>query len=374
MGLGSSIYALTVRPALFRYSDPEDSHEASKGMLRGSMPTVLLRSYSDIGRKELSVNLGGKVRLEGPVGIAAGFDKDAELLHGLSNLFDYVTFGTMLPYPWPGNKRTDESRPGSARIVRIEEDEAMLNCLGFPFAGPDGALERVSRYYGKSPLNASIAVRPPLDESGMRGAVDQFESMVDALSRHVPSKVGMVEANFASPNTKGLAVFFEKGVFEELAGIMASKMKSALLLMKMPPHLDQQSRDRNMGVVRRWMDLGGDGITAINTIRTEDPRLSMGAGGKSGRPIFEVMMRNLADYRKEFGSGIVVNAVGGISADRVAQAIIEGQADTVQALTPFIYHGPTYVRDAKTALLLALKKSGHESLQALRESRGSTGK
>jgi dihydroorotate dehydrogenase len=179
----------------------------------------------------------------------------------------------------------------------------------------------------------------------------------------------MVEVNFASPNTKGLAVFFEKGVFEELStttvGVLGGK--GALTLMKMPPHLDSQTRARNIGVAKRWIEAGGEGLTVINTVKTSDPRLSMGAGGKSGRPIFDTMMGNLKDYRQALGPEPIINAVGGITAERVPQAIIDGGADTVQVYTPFIYHGPTYVRDAKAALMRSLKSKGIGSLGELRQ-------
>ena len=370
MSISKSLYKAAVHPVVFRHRNPEDSHEEAKKMLKGNMPMRLLRSYSDIGKNRLSVNLGGKVHLDGPIGLAAGFDKNAEMLSGLSNLFDYITVGTMLPYPWPGNPKAAPGNPNSARVVRLEKEEGMLNCLGFPFEGLDATLERIGRYSGTTPVSASIAIRPPSGSETMRSAMDKFALMLESIAEYVPSRIKMVEANFASPNTNGLSIFLEKGIFEELSGMVMEKLGSrgALAFVKLPPHLDSTARDKNIDVARRWMDAGGDGITIINTIKTADSRLSMGVGGKSGKPIYDIMMSNLKDYRKALGFAPIINAVGGITADRAPHAIIEGGADTIQVYTPFIYHGPTYVRDAKSAILGALSAKGFSDLGSFQKS------
>lgn len=366
---GTRLYKGIVRPALFHASsDPERVHEIVSPLLRHSMPSAMLRRYLDFDSGRLSFPLRG-IWLDGPVGLAAGFDKDAQLLQGLANIFDYVTFGTVIPYSWPGNPRTSPESPGARRIVRLEDEESMLNCLGFPFKGLDVVQEGLRRYSGTAPLNASIAVRPPKEGEDMDHVYSKFIGMLDGLSSYFSYNIKMAEANFASPNTEGLAVFFELGTFERFAGALIERnwwRQGFLLLLKMPPHLDDETKVRNIDVVRRWLELGGHGITVINTVRTPDTRLTVGSGGKSGRAIFEIMMANLADYREEFGMDIVINASGGISPELVPRVLIEGMADTVQVLTPFIFYGPTYVRDAKVALSKALDDIGMSSMAALR--------
>lgn len=367
--VGTKLYKAVARPILFSYKDPEESHDAAAAMLKGHLPMRIISRHSDFGKKELSFKLGGKVQLDGPLGIAAGFDKNGTMLKGLSNIFDYVTFGTVLPYEWPGNPKKSPDNPSTARVVRLEDEEAMLNCLGFPFGGLEGLLQNVSAYDGSVPLNASVAVRPPKEGETMDAVIKQFEDMAEKLAVHAPQKIKMVEANFASPNTKGLAVFYDEGILEQLTGILVDKFRrnGTLLFLKMPPHLDDESRSRNLGVAKRWINSGGDGLTVINAVRVSDQRLSMGGGGKSGKPIYEIMLRNLSDYRLEFEGTTLINAVGGITPERAPQVLMDGRADTVQVLTHFIYHGPLYVRDAKTILLRAMKQRGFGTMEEVRD-------
>lgn len=356
---GSAIYKGLVRPVLFNFEDPEDAHKFAGRFLRHDYPAKFLASYSKVESERLSFVLGNKVSLNGPVGLAAGFDKNAEMLNGLSHIFDYITVGTMLPYRWDGNPKRSEGtgweRENTRRIVRLENEEGMLNCLGFPFDGLAGGLARIENYKGTAPINLSIAVRP-VAGTDQSEAIEQFKWMLDKIAHLVPNKIKMIEPNFASPNTKGLAVFFEEGTFESLVTPLTKTepFKSALLFLKMPPHLNDATRERNLDVASRWMKLGGDGITAINTVRTEDIRLSVGAGGKSGKPIYETLKSNLRDYRKHLGEEPIINAVGGITPDKVPELILKEGADTVQVLTSFIYEGPSIVRDSKIALLRAL--------------------
>jgi dihydroorotate dehydrogenase len=378
--LPTTLYKKLVRPALFStFRDPEAAHKAAMPFLRHDFPSSLISNYLDLGKDRLQVNLNNLVLLDGPIGLAAGFDKDARMLPGLANIFDYSTIGTMLPHEWPGNRLTNPEVPGSRRIARLEGEEGMLNCLGFPFGGLDPALKNLSKYESSykggvdrpKPLNASVAVRPPPEGKGLSDSIRQFQTMIWQLGAYSHFTILMYEPNFASPNTKGLAVFFQNGVFEELAGTLIDdyRLRNTLKFLKMPPHLDGATRERNLDVAQRWMKAGGHGITAINTVRTEDQRLSMGGGGKSGRPIFDIMMANLRDYRKALGPKPIINAVGGIDSENVPDVLIDGGADTVQVFTPFIYSGPTYVRDAKVALLKRLDAMGAKSFEEVRLSR-----
>ncbi len=375
--IATTIYKHLIRPGLFRFSDPEKAHEFAGKFLRWNYPAKLMGPYSHIGADKLSFVLGDKVCLRGPIGLAAGFDKNATMLPGLSYLFDYITAGTMIPYSWPGNpkrrvlipyKVIDET---TRRVVRLEEENGMLNCLGFPFDGPREVVPRIEKYTGIAPINLSVAVRPVkgIDQSE---AIEQFRWMLDIIRYLIPNKIQMLEPNFASPNTSGLAIFFEERNFEALATLLTKRrpFNQALLFLKMPPHLNDEDKERNLRIASRWIELGGDGITAINTVKTKDDGLSMGAGGKSGKPIYPIMRANIRDYRSHLGDKVIINAAGGITPDKVPELIMSGDADTVQVLTPFIYEGPGIVRDSKMHLLRALEKEpGYLDIEFLREKR-----
>lgn len=368
-------YTQLFRDLFFQYNDAEKAHGAAAFILERSFPTNVLRGYFDLGRERLSLNLNNKLRLNGPIGIAAGFDKNGEMLPGLGNVFDYVTFGTMLPYPWPGNSKRAEGRPETRRLLRLEDEEGALNCLGFPFGGIEETLERVRAYSGVTPLSASVAVRPPAEGETLSQAMAKFETLVRRVSVEIPSRISMIEPNFASPNTKGLAVFLQEGVFEEMASIVLKGIKIkayALSVLKMVPHQTDEERDRNLKIAEKWMAMGGSGVTMINAVKVNDDRLSMGVGGKSGAPIYPIMMSNLRDYRSRLGRFAIINAVGGISPKKVPEVLIDGMADTVQILTPLVYYGIGYVRDAKAALLAELDRRGFKDLQEVRKLRRNT--
>ncbi|MDE1856961.1 MAG: hypothetical protein KGH98_02645 [Candidatus Micrarchaeota archaeon] len=391
MGIGSSFYRHVVKPYYFS-KDPEEAHESAKRFLRNEYPAKLMSGYFDYGKDRLSVNLGGTVKLDGPVGLAAGFDKNGEMLNGLGSIMDYITVGTMLPYRWEGNPKTKQvlqttvGFSGSewagnrqlnveinkietgSRVVRMEKERAINNCLGFPFAGPEVAFQNLERYSYRVPLNASIAVRPTDDPLHAQER-DQLTALIGTLSYFVGTSIRMVEVNFASPNTKGLAVFFNGDVFDDMARCVLDNpgLDGCLFFLKMPPHTDEQTRERNLRVAARWMELGGDGITAINTLRTEDQRLSMGVGGKSGKPIYPILKGNLKDYNDNIGNRKpIINAAGGIWPENVPELMIEHRVNTVQLFTSIMYEGFAVVRDAKAALLRAMDSYGIDRLEQIR--------
>lgn len=372
--LGAAVYKEVFRRVLFKLGDPEDAHKLAMVVLRRDYPAKVLDSYFNVESERLGFVLANKVSLNGPIGLAAGFDKNAEMLQGLSHIFDYITAGTMLPYEWAGNPKRREGLNGvenhTRRIIRLESEEGMLNCVGFPFDGLTKGLARVGKYIGSAPINLSVAVRP-VEGADQTEAIGQFKQMLSRIAPLIPGKIQMIEVDFSSPNTRGITVFFEEGIFESLTTLLTKRkpFDKAILLLKMPPHLDDATKERNLNVASRWIRLGGDGITAINTVVTEDSRLSVGVGGKSGKPIYGILKSNIKDYREQLGNTPIINAVGGITSDKLPELMIEGGADTVQVFTPFIYEGPSIVRDSKIALVKALDEHGYSSIRDLRAER-----
>ncbi len=247
------------------------------------------------------------------------------------------------------------------------EDRALVNCSGFPFGGVEKAVRRLERYRGDAAISLSLSVRP-VEGEGQHQALDHFKRLLDRIAGFIPQKVKILEFNFASPNTKGLAVFFEEKVFENMARLVTEMepFRYALLIQKMPPHYTISMKERNLDVARRWIGLGGDGFTVTNTLREEEHRLSMGAGGLSGEPIYKLMKENLVDYRVLFGDKVVINASGGVTAATVSELVLGKLADTVQIFTPLVYDGPGIIGDMRKALVEGLRNGLYHDLEDLR--------
>src|SRR3989338_2664708 len=241
------LYKPIVRPIVFLPKDPETAHIRTRFLFDHPFPLNLLRRYSDYAKDRLSFQIDG-VRLDGPIGNAAGLDKDCEMLPGLAQLFDYVTVGTLLPYAWDGWQRP--------RIARNVRKRSLVNKMGFPFKGPDYSIERLEQYDGDASINASVSVRP-LESEDQFPALQQFYTLFRRVS--LIYKVKMREINFASPNTSGLAGFFEERTFEGIAKTTNNIVQGKPTFLKLPPYTNDSTRDRNLTLIDIWQRYGGRG-------------------------------------------------------------------------------------------------------------------
>ncbi len=274
------------------------------------------------------------IELTNSVGLSAGFDKECRLLPSLATWgFGYVVAGTVTLDPRPGNAKP--------RLFRDVGDESLTNALGFPGRGLEAAARELARARGRTrgvPIAASI--------SGT--SVDEIASCRRALE----PLVDVVEVNISSPNTAGLRVFHEPAALAELVGKL-NEDRSKPLMVKLPPYPEEdgpgvESVLSLAGVCRA---AGVDGLTAANSRPTEDPRLAVGRGGLSGRPIYGRMLDLVRDLRGELGTGMTINACGGIFTGRHAQEALDAGADTVQVYTGIVYRGPSAVRSIKAEML-----------------------
>ena len=274
------------------------------------------------------------IKVSNPVGLAAGFDKDCRLLPSLAAWgFGYVVAGTVTLDPRPGNPRP--------RLFRDVGDESLTNALGFPGRGLAEAARELARARGRTggvPVAASISGTSVDDVAECRRTL---EPLVDA-----------VEVNISSPNTAGLRVFHEAGALADLLGRL-NDGRAKPLIVKLPPYPGEDGPETEsvLSLARVCRDAGVDGLTAANSRPTEDPRLAVGRGGLSGRPIYERMLDLVRDLRGEVGSGMTINACGGIFTGRHAQEALDAGADTVQVYTGLVYRGPSAVRSIKAEML-----------------------
>ena len=342
-------YESLLRPLLFTLP-PENAQKFADRTLK---LWPLWRALSKVGnftspRVETSV---GGLPLKNPVGLAAGYDKNCELLPGLSALgFGYVTCGTVTLEPRPGN-------PGT-RLLRDESRHALLNALGFPGLGLEAAVARITGdrgLVGDTPIVVSVS---GADIEDISTCYRTMEPLADAI-----------EVNISSPNTANLRVFHYPDILGELLDEL-NESRTKPLFIKMPPFPSQEDDPKRHDLILSLADVCAskyvDALTVANTQPVRDERLGVGAGGLSGKPIFGQMLRMVGEVRERVGEYTSVNASGGIfTAWDAWQALMAG-ADTVQVMTGFVYRGPGIARDINAGLDRMVSLQGLKSVRSVR--------
>ncbi|MBB6378413.1 dihydroorotate dehydrogenase [Pseudonocardia eucalypti] len=354
---------------VFRRIDPELAHHLGFGLIRlvAALPGIgrLLRSRLAPTDPALRVHALG-LDLPGPLGLAAGFDKDALGPDALTALgFGFVEVGTVTADPQPGNQRP--------RLFRLPADRALVNRMGFNNAGAAAASQRLrARPAGAAPVGVNIGKTKVVPE---REAVSDYV----ASARQLADVAGYLVVNVSSPNTPGLrnlqAVEHLRPLLTAVRGALHRPgQRRVPLLVKIAPDLADPDVD---AVADLALELGLDGIIATNTtIRRDGLRspeaevAALGAGGLSGSPLADRSLEVLRRLRARVGDRLVLVGVGGIETAEDAWERIQAGATLVQAYTGFIYGGPFWPRKINRGLLRLARESGHATLaEAIASSR-----
>ena len=328
-------YSAFIKPLLFRLP-PETAQSLAHFALKQRQVWSAASTLLQVENSRLEVDLAG-IRLANPVGLAAGYDKDCESLPSLASLgFGYLTCGTVTAMPRAGNP--------APRIIRYESDEALINSLGFPSKGVEHTalqLRQAEPMLNGTPVVASV--------SGI--AIDEIVH----CHRRLEPLATAIEINISSPNTLGLRIFQQADTLRQLL-VRINEQRHKPLFIKLPPYIETPSigtEQKNMvlSLVDVCTEQGVEAVTVSNTWPARDSRLAVGAGGLSGKPVFADMLQMVADIRAEAGSGLAINACGGIFSGEDALAAIQAGATTVQILTSLIYRGPGIVRRINEQML-----------------------
>jgi dihydroorotate dehydrogenase len=333
-------------PFLMRLA-PETAHRAAIGALKLA-PSAAPRRDS-----RLAVTAFG-LSFPNPLGMAAGFDKNAEVPRGLLGAgFGFVEVGTLTPRPQSGNPRP--------RLFRLTRDRALINRLGFNNSGYAAAHARLSRLALAGIVGVNIG---PNKDSPDRIAdyVLGVKTFAD-VARYFT-------INISSPNTPGLRDLQQRGALDELvARVIEAREGCAVrrpVLVKIAPDVDLMTLDDIVSVGRAR---GIDGMIVSNTTVSRPPGLTSAAvtemGGLSGAPLFDLSTRTLARAFLRAEGAFSLIGCGGIDSAAAAIAKIEAGATLVQLYTALIYRGPALIEEILRGLTTAVSEPGIERIGAL---------
>jgi dihydroorotate dehydrogenase len=337
-----------------RLLPPESAHALAIRSLRWG----LAPSEWDADDPRLAVSAFG-LRFPNPVGLAAGFDKNAEAWRPARRLgFGLVEVGSVTPRPQPGNPRP--------RLFRLSENRAIINRLGFNNAGVEAMAARLaSRATGKR--NGVLGINLGKNKETQDAAADY-----EIGARRLGPLADYVVINVSSPNTPGLRALQGKAPLQELIGrthralseACAGKTQPPLLLKIAPDLTDQDLGD--IAEVALQGELAGLIVTNTTIARPAglDPLYAKEAGGLSGRPLFAPSTEILRRVYRLTGGRLPLVGVGGISSGADAYAKIRAGATLVQLYSALVYEGPGLVRRIKRDLVACLERDGLSSISA----------
>ncbi|MDK9722119.1 MAG: quinone-dependent dihydroorotate dehydrogenase [Rhodospirillales bacterium] len=330
---------------LLKRLDPEEAHRlAIKALACGLLPNL-----SRPDPLMLKTLLWG-LTFPNPIGLAAGFDKNAEAPDGLFRLgFGFVELGTVTPLPQEGNPKP--------RLFRLAEDEAIINRMGFNNDGAVAVRSRLVRHKNRSGI---LGVNLGKNKTTEDAAAD-YEKGVMLLA----PMADYVVVNISSPNTPGLRALQGRDALSALLGRTRSALKTAMpgksppLLVKVAPDLEAQDRKDIADVA---LACAIDGLVVSNTTIARPQSLKSAqcseTGGLSGKPLFVPSTEILADFYRLTAGRLPLIGVGGVASGADAYAKIRAGASLVQVYSALIYKGPMLIERIKSELCHLLRRDG----------------
>jgi dihydroorotate dehydrogenase len=337
-----------LRPYIFGL-DPEVAHDlAIKSLKFNFIP----KSFFNVEGEEILTTELFKKKIKKPIGLAAGFDKSAEVYNFLFKLgFGFVEVGTITPKSQLGNIKP--------RIFRLEKDNAMINRLGFNNDGVETVLNRLIENPPEDFLGINIGPNKDTKDKSL-----DFLKCFDKLNR----LASYITINISSPNTEGLRNFHEEkllsNLLSKLNGLKKNKKIKCPLVLKLSPDIaDEEISNINELILKFKID----GIVLSNTSNQNRKNLSdirkNETGGLSGLPLQKLSLKFIKNFYKLNKGKIPIIGVGGIDNGQSAFEKITAGASVVQLYTGMVYKGPGIVKDIKKELVEILKKEKIKNIQ-----------
>lgn len=328
------------RPVAFAL-DAERAHRLTIAALR-MMPKLDPARFPDSLRSTVA-----GVDFPSPVGLAAGFDKDAEVPEQMLGLgFGFVEVGTVTPKPQKGNPKP--------RLFRLVEDRAVINRMGFNNEGQSAALERLRR---TTHLHGVIGVNVGANKDSANRIADYAAGV-----RRMAPVARYLTVNISSPNTPGLRGLQEEGELRELLAAVEEVRTEKPIFLKVAPDLESGDHDR---IVRAALDHHIDALIVSNTTVSRPPlksRHANEAGGLSGEPLKPLALDALHAFRNASGGEIPLIAVGGIASADDAWERIRAGASLVQLYSAMVYEGPNIGRVIAAGLAERLERESYSNI------------
>ncbi|MBT8376771.1 MAG: quinone-dependent dihydroorotate dehydrogenase [Bacteroidia bacterium] len=340
------MYKVLIQPLLFAF-DPEKVHYFTFSFIRfiSKIPGIasICRNLYVVNDKRLEVNVFG-LTFNNPVGLAAGFDKDAKLYKELSNFgFGFIEIGTLTPKPQDGNPKK--------RLFRLKSDSAIINRMGFNNGGVHAAVERLKKSKGVL-IGGNIGKNKVTPNEN---AVEDYKLCFNALFDVVDYFV----VNVSSPNTPNLRALQDKEPLTKLLLVLkeenSKKQSPKPILLKIAPDL---TNEQLLDIIEIVATTKIDGVIATNTTISRDGLTSSNkseVGGLSGKPLKNRSTEVIRFLSKNSKKAFPIIGVGGIHTANDALEKLDAGADLVQLYTGFVYEGPKLVKDINKALLNRLR-------------------
>ena len=337
-----------LRPYIFSL-DPEAAHDLA---IKSLKLNVIPKSFFKVdGEEMLEIKLFKK-KLKNPIGLAAGFDKSAEVYNSLFKLgFGFIEVGTITPRRQTGNPKP--------RIFRLEKDKAMINRLGFNNDGMEIVLERLAESVPEDFLGINIG--PNKDT---KDKTSDFIKCFDKLNK----LASYITINISSPNTEGLRDFHEEkllsNLLSKLSKIKKNKKIQCPIVLKVSPDIDDKDIININELISKFKI---DGIILTNTTNQQREHLSdtkkNEIGGLSGLPLQKLSLKLIKNFYKLNKGKVPIIGVGGVDSGQSAFEKIAAGATAVQLYTGMVYNGPGVIKDIKKELIEILKKEKIKNIQ-----------
>lgn len=342
-----------IRPLLFQL-DPETAHGLSlKTLKTGMLPKVRIHDPD----QRLETTLWG-LKFPSPVGLAAGFDKNAEAIGPCLNLgFGFVEAGTVTPRAQPGNPRP--------RIFRDVTQQAIINRMGFPNAGAHAFKSNLERFLSRRDRPRGVVGVNIGMNKGQSEPVRDYAMLINLLAPMADYLV----VNISSPNTPGLRSLQQRAALLDLIGTLKEERSKACgshgppLLVKLAPDLTPEQQQE---LAETALETRIDGLILTNTtlVRPEglDPAFAQQAGGLSGQPLTRASTDIIRNFYRLTEGKIPIIGVGGVASGRQVYDKIKAGASLVQLYTGLVYEGPGLINSINQELLALLRADGYNRI------------
>jgi dihydroorotate dehydrogenase len=333
-----ALYEFLIRPLLFQLS-PDRSHALAHAVLRFDLPWRAAAALGGLKMTDprLRTRFAG-IDLPNPIGLAAGFDKDCELMASLSHLgFGFLTVGSIMPMRRPGNP--------FPRLVRYPQTQSLADSMGVPSAGRDACVERLRRFrHSDTPLFANVGGFSAADIAASFFAVAPY---VDA-----------VEISLMCPNLSHGEQFDELRLLQEVLERIAGRNRPAIVRV---PNDTALAPDRLSDFIERCVASGIEGLKVAGGRPVAEPRLGSKQGTLHGRAIFERAIANVERAARIARGRIPIKGNGGISSGADVVAMLRAGATCVDLYSAFVYSGWSVARKINRELL-GLGSAGGETI------------